>query len=149
MPTKLFVNLPVQDLKKSMDFYKKLGFTFNPQFTDKTAACMVISEENYAMLVTHNKFRDFTPKAIADSHKTAEVLVAISRESRKDVDAMCNTAFKNGGRKYREPQDHGFMYGWGFEDPDGHVWEPFWMDPAQAPTPAESPKPTPSRARGR
>lgn len=130
MATKMFVNLPVTDLPRSMAFYQKLGFSFNPQFTDETAACMVVSEENYAMLLTEKKFQEFTPKAIADSRKTAEVLVAISTGSRQAVDEMCRKAFANGGRKYKEPQDHGFMYAWGFEDPDGHTWEPFWMEPS-------------------
>jgi predicted lactoylglutathione lyase len=129
MATKIFVNLPVKDLDKSMTFFKALGFTFNPQFTDQTAACMVITDDIYAMLLTHAKFGAFTPKAIADAHKTTEVLTALSLDSREQVDRMCNTAIAGGGREPRAAQDHGFMYGRAFEDLDGHIWEVFWMDP--------------------
>ncbi len=129
MSRKLFVNLPVRDLKTSMTFYESLGFTFNPQFTDDSAACMVISEENFAMLLTHERFKDFTPKSIADATKTTEVLVALSCENREAVDEMVKTAIKNGGSALRDATDYGFMYGHSFQDPDGHIWEPFWMDP--------------------
>ena len=128
--SKIFVNLPVRNLDASMEFFKKLGFTFNAQFTDDTAACMVISEHIYAMLVTHAKFKQFTPKAIADAKTSSEVLIALSLDSKAAVDTMADAALAAGGRKAREPQDHGFMYERAFEDPDGHIWEAFWMDPA-------------------
>lgn len=129
-PRKIFVNLPVKDLKKSMTFFKALGFTFNAQFTDETAACMVISDEIYVMLLTHDKFKQFTPKAIADTGKTSEVLTCISAESKDEVNKMCDAALKAGGQKLHEPQDYGFMYLRSFQDPDGHIWEIMWMDPA-------------------
>ncbi|GAU81544.1 VOC family protein [Bosea sp. BIWAKO-01] len=130
MPQMIFVNLPVKDLQKSMAFFKALGFSFNPQFTDDTAACMVISDTIYAMLLTHEKFAGFAPQPIADATKVTEVLTCLSRESRGDVDAMVNAAVAAGGKTYAKPQDHGFMYGHGFQDLDGHVWELMWMDPA-------------------
>jgi predicted lactoylglutathione lyase len=129
-PRKIFVNLPVKDLEKSMTFFKALGFTFNAQFTDETAACMVISDDIFAMLLTHDKFKQFTPKAIADASLTSEVLTAISAESKDEVNKMVDAALKAGGQKLREPQDHGFMYERSFQDPDGHIWEIMWMDPA-------------------
>lgn len=130
MPQMIFVNLPVKDLDKSMAFFKALGFSFNPQFTDETAACMVISDTIFAMLLTHAKFKEFTPKAIADASQTSEVLIALSRDSREAVDRIVADAIAAGGSTYSKPQDHGFMYGHGFQDPDGHIWEVMWMDPA-------------------
>ncbi|MFA6032052.1 MAG: VOC family protein [Myxococcota bacterium] len=130
MPQMIFVNLPVKDLDKSMAFFKALGFSFNPQFTDETAACMVISDTIFAMLLTHAKFKDFTPKAIADATQTSEVLIALSRENREAVDTIVSDAVAAGGSTYNKPQDHGFMYGHGFQDLDGHIWEVMWMDPA-------------------
>jgi predicted lactoylglutathione lyase len=130
MPRMIFVNLPVKDLDKSMTFFKALGFSFNAQFTDETAACMVISETIFAMLLTHEKFAGFAPHPIADARATTEVLNALSCESRAEVDDMVAAAVAAGGRTYNAPQDHGFMYGHGFQDLDGHVWEVFWMDPA-------------------
>ncbi len=134
MSTQIFVNLPVKDLPASIEFFKALGFSFNPQFTDDTAACMVISENIFAMLLTHEKFQIFTPKPISDATKSTEVLVALSRESRADVDKLVSLAVAAGGSTYNEPQDHGFMYGHGFQDPDGHIWELFYMEamPPQA-----------------
>ncbi|MGQ0484768.1 MAG: VOC family protein [Hyphomicrobiales bacterium] len=129
MATKIFVNLPVRDLKKSMDFFTRLGFKFNPQFTDETAACMVISEDIYSMLLTHAKFREFTPKAIADATKATEVLTGLSMDSRAKVDSLVETALKAGATPARDPKDHGFMYERSFNDLDGHIWEIFWMDP--------------------
>lgn len=129
MATKIFVNLPVKDLKKSMAFFDKLGFKNNPQFTDDTAACMVISDDIFLMILTEPKFKSFTPKSIADAAKSTEVLVALSRESRAEVDALVRTAVANGGSTYAEPKDYGFMDQHGFQDPDGHIWELFWMDP--------------------
>ena len=130
MTTKMFVNLPVTDLKRTMAFYKALGFTFNPQFTDDTAAAMVISEHNYAMLLTHEKFKQFSSKPIPDAHKTTGVLVALALESKQAVDDMVTKAVQAGGKESRPKQDHGFMFQQTFEDLDGHTWEPFWMDPA-------------------
>jgi predicted lactoylglutathione lyase len=127
---KIFVNLPVKDLEKSMTFFKALGFSFNAQFTDETAACMVISNDIYAMLLTHKKFKEFTQKAIADASKSSEVLTCLSAESRDEVNKMVDAALKAGGQKLREPQDYGFMYERSFQDPDGHIWEIMWMDPA-------------------
>jgi predicted lactoylglutathione lyase len=127
---KIFVNLPVTDLKRSMTFFSKLGYEFNPQFTGDAAACMIISEDIFAMLLTEAHFKTFTPKPIADAKKTTEVLVALSLDSRAAVTKLVETALANGARRYAEPQDHGFMFQWGFEDPDGHIWEYIWMDPA-------------------
>jgi uncharacterized protein len=129
MPSKIFVNLPVKDLKRSVEFFSKLGYTFNPQFTDDTATCMVISEDIYSMLLTAEKFATFTPKPVADAKKTSEVLVALSLDSRAEVTKLVETALAAGARRYAEPKDYGFMYQWGFEDLDGHIWEYFWMDP--------------------
>jgi uncharacterized protein len=127
---KVFINLPVKDLEKSKEFFGKLGYTFNPQFTDENAACMIISEEIYAMLLVEKFFATFTPKKIADGKATAEVINALNCNSRGAVDEMVNTALAAGAKKYNEPKDHGFMYQWGFEDLDGHIWEYFWMDPS-------------------
>jgi uncharacterized protein len=99
MPRQLFVNLPVQDLSRSTEFFKRLGFKFNPQFTDDTAACLVIGDNNYAMLLTHAKFRQFTPKAVVDAKKSAQMLLAVSLESRDAVNDMCKQAFASGGRR--------------------------------------------------
>ena len=129
MNRKIFVNLPVKDLPKSIDFFKALGFTFNAQFTDDTAACMVISEDIFSMLLTEEKFKTFTPKAIADATKTSEVLLALSCENREAVVDLVKKAVAAGGSTYNEPQDHGFMYQHGFQDLDGHIWEIFYMDP--------------------
>jgi predicted lactoylglutathione lyase len=129
-PRKIFVNLPVKNLDRSMTFFKALGFTLNAQFTDETAACMVISDDIHAMLLTHKKFKEFTPKAIADTSKTSEVLTCLSAESRDEVNKIVDAALKAGGRKLLEPQDYGFMYLRSFQDPDGHIWEIIWMDPA-------------------
>jgi len=130
MATKIFVNLPVKDLKKSMEFFTKLDFTFNSQFTDETAACMVVSEDIYVMLLTQEKFKTFTPKAICDATKSTEVLVCLSCESRENVNDMVRKAVGGGGTTYNEPQDHGFMYGHGFQDLDGHIWELIYMEPS-------------------
>ena len=130
MATKIFVNLPVKDLKASMAFFTALGYSFNAQFTDETAACMVISEDIYAMLLTHAKFKQFTSKAICDATTTTEVLVCLSSESRAAVDSLVAKAVAAGGSAHMEPKDYGMMYGHGFQDLDGHIWEVMWMDPA-------------------
>ena len=124
----IFVNLPVKDLKKSMDFYTKLGFGINPKYTNEQAACIIMSESIYLMLLTEPFFSSFISKNIADSKTTTEVISALALESREAVDAMVHTALSAGGSKARDPEDHGFMYGWSFQDPDGHIWEPAWMD---------------------
>ncbi|HYW95572.1 MAG TPA: VOC family protein [Bacteroidales bacterium] len=129
MKTNIFVNLPVRDLKKSMEFFRSLGYNFNPQFTDETAACLVISEDIYAMLLTHDKAREFTKKEIADAHKVTEVLVSLSCDSRQKVDELADKALASGGSFAREPEVYSFMYGRSFNDPDGHIWELIWMDP--------------------
>jgi predicted lactoylglutathione lyase len=129
MSTKIFVNLPVNDLGESMGFFKKLGFSFNAQFTDDTAACMVVSEDAYVMLLTHQKFEAFAPNPICDATESTEVLVALSCENRGKVDEVVAKAVGAGGHTYNKPKDYGFMYGHGFQDLDGHVWEVFYMDP--------------------
>jgi uncharacterized protein len=123
-----FVNLPVVDLKTSMTFYGALGFTFNPQFTDETAACMIINETTCAMLLTHEKFKSFTQSPIPDAKTTTGVLVALSLESRSEVDALADKALSAGGSEPRPANDYGFMYQRTVADPDGHRWEPFHMD---------------------
>lgn len=128
MGTKIFVNLPVKDLDRSKAFFAALGFTFNPQFTDALAACMVISDDIYSMLLTEARFKDFTPKAIADASKTTEVLTALSMESRREVDDMVDKALSAGATPNGDPKDYGFMYQRSFNDLDGHIWEIFWMD---------------------
>lgn len=133
MSQMIFVNLPVADLDRSKAFFEALGFTINPQFSDETAACVVISDTIFAMLLTHPKFSQFTSKAIADSRATTEVLIALSRDSREAVDAIMDAATANGGREARPAEDMGFMYHRAFEDPDSHIWEVMWMDMAQFP----------------
>jgi hypothetical protein len=131
MATKIFVNLPVENLQASMDFFSQLGYTFNKQFTDEKAACLVISEDIYAMLLTQPFFQGFIPgKEISDTAKAKEVLVCLSADSRDAVNAVVNRAITAGANEFRQPEDHGFMYGRSFEDLDGHVWEIMWMDPA-------------------
>ncbi len=124
----IFVNLPVADLPAAKAFYEAIGAVNNPQFTDETAACMVFSETIHVMLLTHDKFAQFTPKRIADAHATSEVLICISADSREAVDDITGKALAAGGKEPREAQDHGFMYARSFEDLDGHIWEPMWMD---------------------
>jgi uncharacterized protein len=129
MSTKIFVNLPVKDLKKSMDFFKALDWTINPQFTDDTAACLVISESIYSMLLTHEKFAQFSDKKIADP-STVEALIAISADSKDEVNRIADAAIKAGAKEAKPPQDYGFMQLRSFYDLDGHHWEVFYMDPA-------------------
>jgi uncharacterized protein len=130
MATKIFVNLPVSNLKKSIEFFTKLGFTFNSQFTDETATCMIVAEDIFVMLLTKEKFKTFTPKEIVDATKSTEVLIGLSAENRERVDELVRKAVAAGGTTYNEPQDHGFMYGHGFQDLDGHIWEVFYLDPS-------------------
>ncbi|MBW4683807.1 MAG: VOC family protein [Komarekiella atlantica HA4396-MV6] len=130
MSTQIFVNLPVKNLNQSIKFFTQLGFEFNPQFTDETATCMIVSEDIFVMLLTYEKFKTFTPKGICDATKSTEVLVCLSSESREGVDGMVAKAIAAGGTIYNEPQDHGFMYGHGFADLDGHIWEIVYMQPS-------------------
>lgn len=132
MASKIFVNLPVKDLKKSIEFFTKLGYTFNEQFTDETATSMIISDDIYVMLLTHPKFKMFTPNQICDTSKSHEVLVCLSLDSREAVDEMVRTAIDAGAKTYNEPQDHGFMYQHGFQDLDNHIWEYIWLDQGSA-----------------
>lgn len=126
---RIFVNLPVTELARSVAFYEAIGATRNPQFSDDTAACMVLSDAIFVMLLTHAKFAQFTTKPIADAHKSCGLLLALSQDSREAVDAVVARAGATGGRPDPNPaQDYGFMYSRSFEDPDGHGWEPFWMD---------------------
>ena len=127
---KLFVNLAVRDLKRSVAFFTQLGFTFNPQFTDETATCMIVSEEAYVMLLVESKFKGFTKKELCDTSKASEGLFCLSCESREEVEQMVKTAVENGGSHAMPPQDHGFMFFSSFYDVDGHHWEVMWMDPA-------------------
>lgn len=131
MPKMIFVNLPVADLKKSIAFYESVGATKNPQFSDDTAACMVVSDTIFVMLLTHDKYRQFTTKKIVDARTSSEVLICVSADSRDEVDGLVANAVKGGGAPDPTPtQDFGVMYGRSFEDPDGHIWEVMWMDPA-------------------
>jgi predicted lactoylglutathione lyase len=129
MATKIFVNLPVKDLGQSIEFFTRLGFRFNPEFTDDTATCMVVSEDINVMLLTHEKFKTFSPNPICDAKQSTEVLLCLTRDNREAVDELVKKAVDAGGSTYNEPHDHGFMYGHGFQDPDGHVWELIWMSP--------------------
>jgi predicted lactoylglutathione lyase len=129
MPRQIFVNLPVKNLNKSIEFFTQLGYKFNAQFTDETATCMIVSDDIYVMLLTEAKFQTFTPKAICDATKSTEVLVCLSCESRAEVDELVRKAVAAGGTTYNEPQDHGFMYAHGFQDLDGHIWELIYMEP--------------------
>ena len=123
MTTKIFVNLPAKDLNKTIEFFTKLGFKFNPQFTDENATCMIVGEDIFVMLLVEKFFKTFTKKEICDTSKNTEVIVALSVEGREKVDQMINRAIEAGGRESREPQDHGWMYGRSFEDINGHIWE--------------------------
>lgn len=126
--TKIFVNLPVKDLNKSIQFFTKLGFTFNPQFTDKNATCMIVNENIFVMLLIERFFKTFTKKEITDSKKNTEVIVALSVDSKEKVDNIVNKAIAAGGKTSNKPTDQGFMYGWSFQDLDGHLWEILYMD---------------------
>jgi len=129
----IFVNLPVADLAASKAFYSAIGFRNEPKFTDDTAAAMQLSDVIHVMLLTHDKWRSFTRKAIPDAKESAQVMLCLSRESRAHVDATLADVAKAGARADCDPpQDYGFMYGRSFEDPDGHNWEVMWMDPAAA-----------------
>ncbi len=128
MTTQIFVNLPVKNLPQSVAFFTALGFSFNPQFTDETATCMVVSDSIFVMLLTHEKFKTFTSKPIADATQSTEVLLCLSADNREKVDDIVRKAVAAGGSTYNAPQDHGFMYAHGFQDLDGHIWEFAYMD---------------------
>ncbi len=133
MATKVFINLPVKNLGASMDFFQNLGFSFNPQFTDEKAACMVVSETIFVMLLTESYFQTFTRKTVADARQSTEVLIALDAASRDDVKNMVSKAESLGGQTYSEAQDHGWMYQHAFADLDGHQWEIVYMDESQLP----------------
>jgi uncharacterized protein len=135
MPRQTFVNLPVQDVQRTRDFFAALGFQFNPQFSNDTALCMVIADGVHAMLLHADFFRTFTKKPVADARQSTEVLVCLSCDSREEVDALVAKAVAAGGRTPVAAQDHGFMYAHGFEDLDGHQWELVWMSDAPPPQP--------------
>ena len=130
MATKIFVNLPVKDLNNSIGFFEKLGYPSNPQFTDETAACIVISDDIYAMLLTHAKFKEFTNKEISDATKKVEVIVSLSVDSKEKVSETVDKAIRAGGTEPTQEKDFGFMFLRSFQDLDGHLWEVVWMDPA-------------------
>ncbi|MBL8396028.1 MAG: VOC family protein [Candidatus Accumulibacter sp.] len=129
MTTRIFVNLPVKQLDRSIAFFARLGFTFDARFTDDSAICMIVADNIFVMLLTEPRFQGFTPKAICDATLSTEVLLCLSAESRERVDEIIRQAVAAGGSIYSEPQDHGFMYGHGFQDLDGHIWEIVFMDP--------------------
>jgi uncharacterized protein len=134
MSKMIFVNLPVTDLARSMAFYEALGAPNNPQFTDETAASMVFSDTIHVMLLTHDKWRTFTSKEIPDAHKSAQVLLCLTSDSKDGVSALVDKATAAGGKPDPLPtQDYGFMFGRSFEDPDGHIWETMWMDMSAVP----------------
>ena len=133
MATKIFVNLPVKNLNGSVAFFTKLGFKFNPKFTDETATCMIVSEDIYVMLLTEAKFQTFTPKKICDATQSTEVLICLSCDSRENVDDLVRKARAAGGTTYSQPRDYGFMYQNGFQDLDGHIWELIYMEPSAIP----------------
>ena len=132
-PRKLFVNIPVADVQRAIDFFEGLGFTFNAEFTDASGTAMLVGEDAYFMLLTHEKFLGFSKRPLADPRQATGALFTLGVESRQAVDAMVNQAVALGGTAADEPQDHGFMYDWGFHDLDGHGWGVFWMDPAAVP----------------
>jgi predicted lactoylglutathione lyase len=132
MATQIFVNLPVKDLNRSVEFFTCLGYTFNAQFTDETAACMIVSDEIFVMLLTWEKFKTFTPKKICDATKSTEVLICLSCTSREHVNELVSKALSVGGTTYNVPQDYGFMFEHGYQDLDGHIWELIFMKPETA-----------------
>ena len=132
MAREIYLNLPVRDLERSRRFFSNLGFGFEPRFSDDNAACMIVNDEAFVMLLTQRFFKTFTKRELCDTGQYTEGLLALSCEDRAAVDEMVKTAIAAGGQHAMDPQDHGFMYGWSFYDPDGHHWEVFWMDPSHA-----------------
>ncbi len=124
----IFVNLPVKDLDKSISFFTEIGFEFNPQFTDKNATCMIINDTIFVMLLVEEFFQTFTKKEVANAGGSTEVIIALSADSREDVDKIVNRALAAGAKPSNDPMDHGFMYSWSFQDLDGHLWEVMHMD---------------------
>jgi predicted lactoylglutathione lyase len=139
MAQQLFLNLPVKDLNRSVEFFAALGFSFNPDFTDENATCMIVNDNAFVMLLVENFFKTFTSKGIADAGSGTEAIMAFSVDSREAVDETVRKALAAGGTPSQEVQDYGFMYNHSFQDPDGHLWEVMWMDPAGPP--AEAPAP--------
>ena len=135
MHKQIFVNLAVKNMARSQAFFKAMGYQFDPQFTNDKGASLILGENLYAMLLVEDFFKGFTAKPIADAQQTTEVLVCLSCDSRADVDALVAKAVAAGGTAPRAPQDHGFMYGHGFEDLDGHIWELVHMDTSAAANP--------------
>lgn len=133
MATKTFVNLPVKDLNKTIAFFTGLGFQFNPQFTDESATCMIISDEAFVMLLVEEFFKSFTKKEICDTSRSAEVIIALSVDSREKVDEMVHKAVEAGATTPTAANDQGWMYQWGFQDLDGHLWELVYMDMSALP----------------
>ena len=133
MAKQMFLNLPVKDLDTSVQFFTALGFSFNPDFTDENATCMIINDDAFVMLLVENYFKTFTSNPVADARSTTEAIMSFSLESRAAVDELVRTALTAGGAPSEEAQDYGFMYTHSFQDPDGHLWEVFWMDPAGPP----------------
>jgi len=129
MATQITVNLPVKNLAKSIEFFTQQGYSFNQQFTDETATCMIVSDSIFVMLLTEAKFKTFTPKPVCDATQSTEVLICLSCERQADIDEMINRAIAAGGTTYNEPQDYGFMYTHGYQDLDGHIWELVYMKP--------------------
>ncbi len=127
---KIFVNLAVEDLDRSVDYFTKLGFTFDPRFTDESATCMIVSDDAFVMLLIKSRFQDFTKKQLADPSAQTEAIVALSADSRAEVDSFADKALGAGGSPANDPYDMDFMYGRSFNDPDGHLWEIVWMDPS-------------------
>lgn len=128
MTTQIFLNLPVRDLNRTIEFFTKLGFTFDPRFTDENATCMIVGKDIFVMLLLETFFKTFTKKEICDTARYTEAIIALTAESREKVDQMISKVIEAGGRESREPQDYGWMYGRGFQDIDGHLWEIFYMD---------------------
>lgn len=128
MFNQIFVNMPIENLKRSVEFFKALGFTFNEQFTDEETTCMIVSEHIFVMLVEKQKFATFTTKKIAD-RDTVEALFSFACSSSEEVRAISEKAFSLGAKRVNDPEDMGFMFSWGFEDLDGHAWDLFWMNP--------------------
>ena len=133
MATQIFVNLPVKDLKRSVEFFTHLGYTFNPQFTDENATCMIVDDNIFVMLLVEKFFQTFTNKPVCDATKSTEAIVSLSADSRASVDALVAKALAAGGTAPRPAQDHGFMYQHGYTDLDGHLWELVHMDPNAQP----------------
>jgi predicted lactoylglutathione lyase len=131
MSNKVFVNLPVKDLDRSVDFFNRLGFSFDPQLTDENAGCLIISDDIFAMLLTEPFFRTFTKAEIADARTGKEAILALGVESRQQVDELVDKAFAAGASRANDTDDQGFMYGRSFLDPDGHMWEVVYMDPSE------------------